>query len=429
MRIAMFTNTYLPHVGGVARSVKTLEDEARKLGHELCIVAPEFDEAEAGRFGHVLRVAAICNFRGSDFSLRLPTPNVIRAAMEEFDPDIIHSHHPFALGDAALREARKNNVPLVFTHHTSYENFTHNLPLDSPALKRITVQLVTGYCNLCNLVIAPSQSVRDTLLQRGVTSRIEVVPTGIDVAFFASGDGPKFRDHLGIPTSARLVGHVGRLTKEKNIPFLAESVKCHLESDPSAVFLVVGDGPARKALDEIFAQEIADGKVFAPGRLGGNDLADAYAAMDVFAFASQNETQGMVLAEAMAAGKPVVALDGPGVREIVRDGQNGFLLPDDADPQSFAHAIARLFDDRELARVCSAGAAATAEEYGQGKLAGKVLAIHEDLHANSGHRGEDVGPWAMLMATLEAEWDLMASRVAAAAAIVDPDEKDSPPDE
>ena len=102
MKIALFTNTYLPHIGGVARSVKTLEDACRRLGHQVRIVAPEFDGSKPAP--DVLRVPAIQNFNGSDFSVQLPVPNVIRDFMDRFQPDLIHSHHPFLLGDAALRE-------------------------------------------------------------------------------------------------------------------------------------------------------------------------------------------------------------------------------------------------------------------------------------------------------------------------------------
>jgi len=122
MKIAMFTNTYLPHVGGVARSVKTLEDECRKLGHEVKIVAPEF--ANATESPNVLRVPAIQNFNGSDFAVRLPAPAMIRDFIDKFEPDVIHSHHPFLLGDSALRQAWRMEIPAVFTHHTLYERYT-----------------------------------------------------------------------------------------------------------------------------------------------------------------------------------------------------------------------------------------------------------------------------------------------------------------
>ena len=222
MKIAMFTNTYLPHVGGVARSVKTLEDACRRQGHEVRVIAPEFEGSEDSP--DVLRVPAIQHFNGSDFSVQLPMPNIIREYMEDFRPDLIHSHHPFLLGDAALREAWKMRVPIVFTHHTLYERYTHYVPLDSPALKRVAVQLTTEYCNLCDQIIAPSESIERLLLDRGVTTSIRTIPTGIDTGYFAAGNGARFREQAGIPPDAKVIGHVGRLAREKNLRFLAGSI-------------------------------------------------------------------------------------------------------------------------------------------------------------------------------------------------------------
>src|SRR5690606_27397908 len=111
----------------VARSVKTLEDACRQHGHEVKVVAPEFDGAESSP--NVLRVPAIQNFNGSDFCVRLPFPDAINDFIESFNPDLIHSHHPFLLGDAALRKAWTMQVPIIFTHHTLYERYTHYVPL------------------------------------------------------------------------------------------------------------------------------------------------------------------------------------------------------------------------------------------------------------------------------------------------------------
>ena len=252
MRIAMFTNTYLPHVGGVARSVKTLEDALRALGHEVRVVAPEFDGAEESP--DVLRVPAIQNFNGSDFSVRLPFPVIVRDFMEDFQPDLIHSHHPFLLGDSALRESWKMQVPIVFTHHTLYERYTHYVPFDSPALKRMAIQLATEYCNLCDHVIAPSASIAELLAEREVITPVTAIPTGIDLAAFAGGDGGRFREIAGIPPEARVVGHVGRLAAEKNLLFLAEAVGPCLAEDPDLVFLIVGDGNARAEMVEILSR-------------------------------------------------------------------------------------------------------------------------------------------------------------------------------
>lgn len=417
MKIALFTNTYLPHVGGVARSVNTLEEACRARGHEVRVVAPEFDGALPSP--HVLRVPAVQHFNGSDFSIRLPLPNVVRDFMEDFRPDIIHSHHPFLLGDSALRESWKMRVPIVFTHHTLYERYTHYVPLDSPALKRVAVQLATEYCNLCDQVIAPSESIEHLLVERGVTSPILAIPTGIDTAFFAAGDGARFRDQADIPRDAKVIGHTGRLAREKNLMFLAEAVAPCLAADPRAVFLVVGDGDARSELLEHLRRQVGDSRFVFTGSLSGPDLADAYAAMDCFVFASQSETQGLVLAEAMTTGTPVVALDGPGVREIVRDGENGLLLDGNASSRDFTAALRRLMEDPELALVCSRNARTTAADYDTGRCVARVLDCYTHLIATHPGRTEgDPTAWDRLLSGIGIEWSLLVEKISAAAAAV-----------
>jgi len=417
MKIAMFTNTYLPHVGGVARSVKTLEDACRQHGHEVRVIAPEFEGQEESP--EVLRVPAIQHFNGSDFSVQIPFTSMIRDFIEDFKPDMIHSHHPFLLGDAALREARKMKVPIIFTHHTLYERYTHYVPMDSPALKRVVIQLGTEYCNLCNQVIAPSGSIARLLRERGVTTPIEVIPTGIDIGFFAAGEGERFRKKTGIPLKARVIGHVGRLAKEKNLLFLAEAVAISLQDDPSAVFLIVGEGDDREEMLEILGKEVVKHQVYAVGMLTGPDLAHAYAAMDYFVFASQTETQGLVLAEAMAAGKPVIALDGPGVREIIKHDENGLLLNGKATTEEFAAALACLMHDRELSQYCADKAMETAEGYGTELCVQSVLHCYEQVIERNGRSGEsDLTPWDRLLSGIDVEWDLLVEKMLAASAAV-----------
>ena len=417
MKIAMFTNTYLPHIGGVARSVQTLEEACRAQGHEVRVIAPEFEGAEPSP--HVLRVPAIQNFNGSDFCVRLPMPNLVRDFMEEFRPDIIHSHHPFLLGDSALREGWKMKVPVVFTHHTLYERYTHYVPLDSEALKRMAIQLATDYCNLCDAVIAPSESIAALLSDRGVTTRIQTIPTGIDTEAFASGVGSSFRKRAKIRKETIVIGHVGRLAAEKNLRFLADALIPCLHERPDALFLLVGDGDAREEMLSRFAKEGLEDQIHATGKLTGSDLRDAYGAMDCFAFASQTETQGIVLAEAMATGNPVVALDGPGVREIVRDGENGCLLAANARPEEFCKALLLMISRSSRRRGMAASARLSSKVYDTARCTRQMIECYSELVAAKQKPDEsDSTPWDRLIAGIEIEWELLAAKVSAVTAAV-----------
>lgn len=341
MNICHFTNTFLPHVGGVARAVQTLLEDQREAGHRVLVVAPEFAEGKApARVERsVVRIAALTHFNDSDFSVRLPLAAALEERLSDFPADLIHAHHPFLLGDTALREASKRGVPVVFTHHTLYEHYTHYLPMQSETAGDFAAEVATRFANRCAAVVAPSRSVRDLIVARGVVTPVHVIPTGIDTQLLASGDGMAARAAHGLPVDAPVIGHLGRLAEEKNLRYLSVSIGQAMRARPEAWALIVGDGPARADMEQVLASLGVASRVVFAGKLTGRRLRDACAAMDLFAFASLSETQGLVLAEVMAAGVPVVALDASGVREMVRDGKNGRLLPSNAPEDVFSRVL------------------------------------------------------------------------------------------
>ena len=221
MNILMMSNTYTPLAGGLERSVKSFAAAYRKRGHRVLLVAPAFDHMPRRESG-VLRVAAIPRIGGSAFSARLPIPGLLAHVSEVFQPDIIHAHHPFLMGDTALRVASLRQVPLVFTHHVLFEQYTRCLPpLRTNVAQRFVIDLATEFSNLCDQVFAPSQSVAELLHKRGVTAPVDVVPTGVDLARFRGGNCAQLRKAADLPADAFVVGHLGRLAPEKNLRFLA----------------------------------------------------------------------------------------------------------------------------------------------------------------------------------------------------------------
>jgi glycosyltransferase involved in cell wall biosynthesis len=308
-------------------------------------------------------------------------------------------------------------VPLVFTHHTMYEQYTHYVPGDSPALKRFVMELSTGYANLCDLVIAPSESVKETLCHRSVVTPIEVIPTGVDVERFTQGYGSRFRVAMDIPLDAFVVGHVGRLAPEKNLTFLAEAVCKFLRENDHAHFLVAGVGPSEADIRNRFEKAGMTGRLHIIGILQAGELADAYHVMDVFAFASQSETQGMVLTEAMAAGVPVVAVDASGVREVVIDGKNGRLLFNE-NLKAFSSALAWVASLSPAQRQALREAAReTAECFSMPRCAARTLRIYESLLGSGrGHNKVEDSLWATALRLIETEWELWVNRAHAAGA-------------
>jgi glycosyltransferase involved in cell wall biosynthesis len=297
-------------------------------------------------------------------------------------------------------------VPLVFTHHSLYEENVHYMPGNEEALKRFMIELSTGYANLADRVFAPSESVMKMMKERGVTSSIDVVPTGIYTEKFSRGAGKAFRKKLNIPADAYVVGHVGRLAPEKNLEFVTRAVAQFLKKEPGAHFLIGGAGPSEESIKEIMAQEGLADRLHLAGILKGKELVNAYHAMDVFAFASQSETQGLVVTEAMAAGVPVVAVDASGIREVVVDGENGRLLVNESI-EDFVAALEWLkkkpvSEIKKIQKVCKK----TAKNFAMKDCAKRALDIYVSLTINHGflRRKQEDNFWSNAVRSIQAQW-------------------------
>ncbi len=405
----MMTNTYLPLLGGLERSIESFTKEYRKRGHRVVIVAPEYENSPKKEWD-VIRVPALQNFYGSKFSVKLPMDGLFSEPLGDFKPDIIHAHHPFLMGDTALRFAYERKVPLVFTHHSLYEENVG----DSETVKRFVLELATGYANCCDHVIAPSESVAEMIRARGVKTQIMVIPTGLHLNQY-KGTAENFRQESKIPKDAFVVGYVGRLAPEKNLPFLARAAASFLKKEKEAYFLVVGSGPSEETLINHFKEQKLENQLRLTGDMKGQKLIEAFQAIDVFAFSSHSETQGMVLNEAMAAGTPVVGLDAPGVRDIVRDKINGRLVLRENE-QEFAEALSWIRrQSPAVRRKLIAEAKKTAKRFSMQRCANKALGLYESLQPEKGfQRKSDKRDWLPFMQRAEAEWDLLCNFTKAA---------------
>ncbi len=335
--------------------------------------------------------------------------------MEKFDPDIIHCHQPFLLGDSALRHARMRGIPLVYTNHTLLERYADLLGIDREIAELIAVKLPVAFASLCDLTIAPTPAIGEIMLRRGVESPIDVVPTGIDYEVFASGSRERARERYGFSETDFVVGHAGRLIRAKNVEYLARSVSCFLSRQPEKCrFLLVGDGESLPWLKCYFRDRGVADRVVIAGELGGQELIDAYSAMDLFVFSSRTDTQGLVLVESMAAGVPILALDAPGPHDVVIDGENGRLMPADTPTEDFSSAIEELFKNINRRRCLGEAATARAREYERIRCAEKLLEAYD--HASSQPQLEDLSAWDQLLERVKVEWSLIREKADVAAA-------------
>jgi glycosyltransferase involved in cell wall biosynthesis len=357
MRVGLFTNNYLPFRGGVTTAVETLREGLDALGHRAWVFAPA-PARPLPEPAFVFRYPSVPAPTYPGFALPLPlSPRLARTA-RELGLEIFHAQHPFLLGPAARRLAAKAGQPIVFTYHTRYEKYAHYVPLPERLVAALAVRLSCRFADATDLVVAPSASIGQVLVSRGVRTPVVVVPTGVDLDRFRPGERGAARRHLGLPPDATICLYVGRLDREKSVERIIEAFGSIAEAISGARLLLVGQGSHVGPLERRAAGSPAHERIHFLGGVPREELPPYYQAADLFLFASETETQGLVLAEAHACGLPAVAVRASGVDEVIRDGETGLLTKGDAADLADA-AIGLLLDPsrRESmarsARVCA----------------------------------------------------------------------------
>jgi 1,2-diacylglycerol 3-alpha-glucosyltransferase len=374
VRVGLFTNNYLPMLGGVARAVETMRATLEALGHQVVVIAPRMAGAVATP--GVLRVPAVPAPTYPDFALPLPlSPGWVRriAALEL---DVFHAQHPFLLGGAARRLARRLGRPLVFTYHTLYDKYAHYVPLPRPLVARQAVRWSTRFANQADLVIAPSAGLAERLRTQGVRRPTVVLPTGVDLARFRPGDAAAARADLGL-SAGPLALYVGRLDREKNLGFLLQAFERMATRHPGIELVLVGRGTQEAALRRQVRRRVAGARVRFAGGIGLDAVVRYYQAADLFLFASTTETQGLAVLEAMAVGLPVVAVRASGVEEAVVDGVSGLLVPE--EPEAFAAAALEVLGDAGLAAKLRSGAREASRLVAAAPLGRRLVALYRAL--------------------------------------------------
>ncbi|WP_392544730.1 glycosyltransferase family 4 protein [Oryzobacter telluris] len=366
MRVAIATESFLPTVNGVTTSVCRVAEQLGALGHEVLVVSPR---PAPDRFaGH--RVATVPSVSVRSFPTGLPTREV-RHVLARFAPDVLHVASPFVLGARALRDAAHLGIPAVAVYQTDVPAYLaqHVGPV-GPRASSTAWRWVRRVHSLAGRTLAPSRGTLDELRAHGVP-RTALWARGVDAALFHPDRRPSprvtdLRARLA-PDGEVLVGYVGRLAPEKELGRLAEVVRT-----PGARLVVVGDGPGRDATEHLLrgvaSTALAPEPLFL-GHRSGTDLADAYAALDVFVHTGTRETFGQTLQEAAASGLPVVAPARGGPLDLVDHGRTGLLF-DPVGPGSLGLAVARLVEDAALRHRMG--------DAGRERVAGRTWAVLTD---------------------------------------------------
>ncbi|MGJ3252322.1 MAG: glycosyltransferase family 4 protein [Elainellaceae cyanobacterium] len=352
MKIALFTETFLPKVDGIVTRLSHTVDHLQRLGHQVLVISPDGGLTDY-RGAKIYGVPGFPLPLYPELKLALPRPS-IRQALEDFKPDLVHIVNPAVLGLGGLYYAKTLDVPLVASYHTHLPKYLEHYGLGM--LEGMLWELLKAMHNQAELNLCTSTAMQDALIEHGI-ERVEVWQRGVDTELFrpelVSQD---VRSHLtqGNPDSPLLL-YVGRLSAEKEV----DRIKPVLNAIPGARLALVGDGPYRQELEQHFA----DTPTFFVGYLTGKDLAAAFASADAFVFPSRTETLGLVLLEAMAAGCPVVAANSGGIPDIVQDGINGYLF-DPTDENGAIVATQRLFAQKAERELLRQNARLEAERWG-----------------------------------------------------------------
>lgn len=363
MNIAIFTNNYLPNPYGVTQSIESFRRQLEKMGHQVFIFAPSFknykdrnplacppENFSQKNFGRVFRYPALDIEFKIKFPLAIPYSRKMDKVLENLKIDIIHSQHPNLLGSEASKWAKKKNIPLIFTWHTLYDQYAHFVPL-IPAkwAAKYIIKKAVRYANAADFVITPTESVKKIIEDWGVVNRnIEAVSSGVDEENFVNPNGKIIRDKYEVKDDEVLLLLVSRLTKEKNVEFILDSLIPLLKRNNNAhpvksaeggaatpqfnrvKFLITGGGDLVPKLKKTVADNDLEDKIIFEDIVGRGEIKNYYAAGDIFVYASKSETQGMIITEAMYAGLPIVAVNATGICDLVENNVNGILVEEDS---------------------------------------------------------------------------------------------------
>ncbi|MEK4008031.1 glycosyltransferase family 4 protein [Paenibacillus sp. FSL H3-0333] len=330
MRLALFTDTFLPQTNGVARTLGRLTSHLHRRGIEHLLFTPK-SAPESSYPDPVRPVASIPFFLYPECRLALPGMSSMQSELAAFAPDLLHLATPFNIGLTGLRYARKQQLPHVASYHTHFDRY-----LEYYKMRRILPlywKYMKWYHQSCDAVLAPSRETLTSLRIEGFT-RLRLWSRGVDCTLYSpERRSEETRERYG-KGAALMMLYVGRIAPEKDLTTLLQAMQLLPESVRSKVQLViVGDGPL---LPELKSQ--AQENVTFTGARHGEELAELYASADLFVFPSCTETFGNVVLEAMASGLPVIAADAGGTRELIAPGVTGMLF-EPRSPAAMAEQI------------------------------------------------------------------------------------------
>ena len=395
LNLLLLSDIYFPRINGVSTSIRAGIEWLLRDGHAVTLVAPDYGSGSGSGGGQdhfdrefgpeleVLRISAQPLFFDPEDRLFAPGPLralLARLALRRWD--VVHVHTPFRAHQLGVRLRRRIGVPVIETYHTYFEQYAaHYLPWLPAPLLRATARVGSRWlCHAVDHVVVPTREMDAVLRRYGVRAPTTLLASGIEPSF-AGGDGVAFRARHDIAPERPVIATISRLAIEKNIGFLLEVAARLVRDIPQLLFLVAGEGPAATRLQAQAARLGLGDNVRFFGNFDRVTLRDCYRAADAFAFASPTETQGLVLAEAMALGVPVVSTAVMGTATVLRDPPSAIVAPEDVE--GFAECVLQVLGDPALRARLSAAGPADARRWRSDALMPGLLALYRQLAAGA----------------------------------------------
>ena len=337
MRIAIFTDAYPPFINGVSTSTFNLANALVARGHDVLVIAPKPTDGKLEQIGNVLYVPGLYLKKLYGYRLTNIFTNKPIKIIQNFKPDVIHNQTDFTIGVLARRVAKKLKVPIVYTYHTSYEDYTYYVT--HGIMDRFAKRVVRAYskdlANRMTEFITPSDKTKEYMRLVGSDTYINVIPTGIDFSIFKQENidmekAKEFKKEHGITATTKVFLMVGRLAKEKSMDVSLKGFALYHQKHPEVdkKMLILGAGPAKEELELLCAELGISHLVNFLGQVSGLEVPFYYSLADIYTSASITETQGLTFMEAMAAGKIVLARFDSNLAETIINGKTGFFFTD-----------------------------------------------------------------------------------------------------
>ncbi len=387
MKIGIFTDTYNPVTSGVVTSINMVEQELKKRGHEVYIFTTS-KSIQPNENQTLYMLNSIPLLIAKQYKNRIATfySREIAKQIKELNLDLIHTQTEFSIGAFGKIISHKYNLPFIHTYHTMWEDYVHYIaPIKGRhiRLKRFARTLSRGFVRKAECVITPSNKTAKYLKYRcNVKNKpIYVIPTGIDIKpfkrdNFTETDRNTLKESLGISKDKKIILFLGRVANEKSIDVIMDQMPYIFKEHDDYVFLIVGDGPSKTALEEQAKKLKIQDKVIFTGKIPWNEVPKYYNLGDVFVNASITETQGLTFVEAMAGGVPIVAKYAPNLSEFIHNNENGILVRKNSD---FKNAIINVIENKELRNTLIQGGNQTAKEYSIEVFGDKLELLYSEI--------------------------------------------------